>query len=91
VAANRAEACEEATKVNGSGCSILDNAERIAYPQAEKWARRYRSGGAMAVHDIEEIVREGHATHTCPFHTAQVRAPRTDILGFQWHTTRCKR
>jgi RNA polymerase subunit RPABC4/transcription elongation factor Spt4 len=25
----------------------------------------------MAVADIEELVKEGDQTHTCPFHTAQ--------------------
>ena len=65
-----------ASKVNGSGCSILDNAERIRYPQAARYRRRYQAGGAMAAYDIEEIVAEGKATHTCPFHTAQVGGAR---------------
>ena len=82
-APNKAEACEEATKIKGnnnkkgrfdvkhSGCGHLDTAERIGYPQSKRWRPHFRLGGAMNVRDIEEAVKEGQATHVCPFHMAQ--------------------
>ena len=82
-APNKAEACEEATKiqknnnkrgrfdVKNSGCRHLDTAEKIGYPQSQKWRPHFRLGGKMNVWDIEDAVKEGQATHVCPFHMAQ--------------------
>ncbi|KAH8060486.1 ATP-dependent DNA helicase [Aureococcus anophagefferens] len=82
-APNKAEACEEATKiqknankrgrfdVKNSGCGHLDTAEKIGYPQSQKWRPHFRLGGKMNVWDIEDAVKEGQATHVCPFHMAQ--------------------
>jgi hypothetical protein len=76
-APNKSEACEEATTHVGgklarqSGCTFLDNAEAIGYPQADAQLRHFRLHGRAALLDIEEAVAEGHATHTCPFHAAQ--------------------
>ena len=55
----RLHAFSQATKINGPGCTILDNAERIRYPQAPHHLRKYQDKGHMAVYDIEEAVREG--------------------------------
>ncbi|KAJ1455038.1 helicase C-terminal domain-containing protein [Pelagophyceae sp. CCMP2097] len=83
-APNKAEACEEATKVTKaakavskaagakqSGCGHLDKAEKIGYPQSQRWRPHFRVGGAMNVWDIEDAVKEGQKTHVCPFHMAQ--------------------
>ena len=76
-APNKAEACEEATKIRkpstkkSKGCAHLDKAERIGYPQGKKWRPHFRLGGPMVVWDIEDAVKEGKATHVCPFHMAQ--------------------
>ena len=71
-APNKAEACEEATKIRkpstkkSKGCAHLDKAERIGYPQGKKWRPHFRLGGPMVVWDIEDAVKEGKATHVLP-------------------------
>lgn len=83
IAPNKAEACEEATKipknlnrrgrfdVRHSGCAHLDKAEAIGYPQSNTWRKHFRLGGAMETWDIEDAVAEGNAMTVCPFHMAQ--------------------
>lgn len=83
IAPNKAEACEEATKipknlnragrfdVRHSGCAHLDKAEAIGYPQSSKWRKHFRLGGAMETWDIEDAVAEGKSMMVCPFHMAQ--------------------
>jgi len=82
-APNKAEACEEATKIpnnldkrgrfdqRNSGCAHLDKAESIGYPQSSRWRKHFRVGGAMATWDIEEAIAEGERMTVCPFHMAQ--------------------
>lgn len=83
-ARNKAEACELATTIlprkpgpgarrgqapQPSGCSYLEHAEAIRYPQSLEHRRRYELGGPLATYDIEDLVREAEALHICPFHT----------------------
>jgi len=81
---NKAEACELATTIapmkarqgakqgnrppQPAGCSYLEHAEAMHYPQAARHLRRYELGGPLAVYDIEDLVKEAHAMHICPFH-----------------------
>lgn len=83
-ARNKAEACEIATTMQSqvaarqskgrgkappaTGCSYLERAEAIRYPQAPNYRRRFELGGPLPVYDIEELVAEAEALHICPFH-----------------------
>ena len=82
-APNKAEACEEATKipknmnragrfdVRNSGCAHLDKAEAIGYPQSSRWRSHFRLGGKMETYSIEDAITEGNSMTVCPFHLAQ--------------------
>ncbi|CAJ1443372.1 unnamed protein product [Effrenium voratum] len=77
-AIDKSAACEMATVTrNGnalgggiSGCVHLDNAEAIGYPSTATHRAKFEAGGKLAVYDIEDLVKEGHDTHTCPYHAA---------------------
>ncbi|CAE7484182.1 unnamed protein product [Symbiodinium natans] len=77
-AQDKSAACEMATMTrNGSalgggisGCEHLDNAEAIGYPTIAEHRSKFESGGKLAVYDIEDLVKDGHDTHTCPYHAA---------------------
>lgn len=77
-AEDRTSACELATMTRQgvalgggqTGCEHLDNAEAIGYPNAPRHRHKFEAGGPLAVHDIEDLVKEGHATKTCPYHAA---------------------
>lgn len=77
-AQDKSTACEMATMTrNGSalgggisGCEHLDNAEAIGYPTIKEHRSKFEAGGQLAVYDIEDLVKDGHETHTCPYHAA---------------------
>lgn len=77
-AQDKSTACEMATMTrNGnalgggqSGCVHLDNAEAIGYPTIPEHRAKFETGGKLAVYDIEDLVKEGHETQTCPYHAS---------------------
>ncbi|CAE7606531.1 unnamed protein product [Symbiodinium sp. CCMP2456] len=77
-AQDKSTACEMATMTrNGSalgggisGCEHLDNAEAIGYPTIKEHRSKFEAGGKLAVYDIEDLVKDGHETRTCPYHAA---------------------
>eukprot|EP00747_Dinoflagellata_sp_TGD_P022400 gnl/TRDRNA2_/TRDRNA2_129085_c1_seq2.p1 gnl/TRDRNA2_/TRDRNA2_129085_c1~~gnl/TRDRNA2_/TRDRNA2_129085_c1_seq2.p1 ORF type:complete len:792 (+),score=110.02 gnl/TRDRNA2_/TRDRNA2_129085_c1_seq2:301-2376(+) len=52
-----------------SGCSYLEHAEAIGYPQAPEYLRRFELSGPLSTYDIEDLVREAQDMHICPYHT----------------------
>lgn len=77
-AQDKSTACEMATMSrNGnalgggqSGCVHLDNAEAIGYPTIPEHRAKFETGGKLAVYDIEDLVKEGQETQTCPYHAS---------------------
>eukprot|EP00403_Amphidinium_massartii_P024929 CAMPEP_0178389404 /NCGR_PEP_ID=MMETSP0689_2-20121128/10099_1 /TAXON_ID=160604 /ORGANISM="Amphidinium massartii, Strain CS-259" /LENGTH=955 /DNA_ID=CAMNT_0020009853 /DNA_START=57 /DNA_END=2921 /DNA_ORIENTATION=+ len=76
---DRAAACELATTttkqgvmIGGgvTGCEHLDHAEAIGYPNRPEHRQKFEAEGSLAVHDIEDLITEAHATLTCPYHAA---------------------
>ncbi|CAK9093070.1 unnamed protein product [Durusdinium trenchii] len=77
-AQDKSTACEMATMTRHgnalgggmSGCVHLDNAEAIGYPTIAEHRAKFEAGGTLAVYDIEDLVKEGHDTQTCPYHAS---------------------
>merc|ERR1719272_1573734 len=51
-----------------AGCSYLEHAEAVHYPQALRYRNRFELGGPLATYDVEDLVREAQQLHICPFH-----------------------
>lgn len=69
--ADRALCCEKATYKKDMDCVHLANAEAIGFPDGPKFLALYDSGGPLAAMDIEDMVREGKARVTCPYHASR--------------------
>ena len=52
-------------------CTYLDHAEHIWYPAGPQHLHRFSGTADLATWDIEDIVKEGHSTHTCPYHASR--------------------